>query len=336
VSQDYNTKGIVVRGFLPNLSLAYQNESAGYVGDSIFPIISGLNKEAKIYRNSRADAFRFEAGTRAPGGSAPIAETRADSVNIDPQNYSIGQKIPDELRDQASAPGNFKLQPEVEAVEYMMDQLSMSREKEVSNIIHTTDWSGNGVGGLDAEGNWGNSTEASDTMVVDLADGESKIVSETGKRPNTLFIDFPAWQKIKVSPFWLNKLNNTQFAGNITPQAIANTLNYEIIIGWSVENTAQESTDIDNMTSKYIMSSSVANNLKGNAMLFYKPSTPGLRTLSAGYQYRLRNSRSGQDILMTKWRDDEHHSDRLDAQQEFDISVMCAQCAVLWKDTALT
>lgn len=335
MSQDYNTKAILVRGFLNNVALKYQNSEMSYVTDRVFPIIGGLNKEAKVYKYSRADAFRSEAGVRAPGGAAPIAETRASAVNLDPVNYSIGKKITDELRQQATAPGNYNLNPDVNAVNYCMDQIMMKREKEFSSILHGTTWADGVSGGEDAAAGWGNATEASDTMVADLAAGESKIVSETGKRPNTLLLDFPAWQKIKASPFWLNKLNNTLFAGNITPEAIAQTLNYNIIIGWGVENTAPESTDQDAFTSKYILSADAASNLKGNAFLFYRPSAPSIDELSVGYQYRLRKPASGLDIALYRMRDDIHFSDIIVAEQEFDIAPMVVEAGYHWKNTAV-
>lgn len=334
MSQDYNTKGIIVRGFLNNVALKFQNEEAGYVTDRIFPIIGGLNKEAKVYKYSRADAFRSEAGVRAPGGEAPIAETRATAVNVDPVNYSIGKVIPDELRQQAAAPGNFRLPADTNAVNYCMDQIMMKREKEFSKILHATSWSGVAAGGADAGGNWGNTTAASDTMVNDLAAAESTIVAETGVRPNTLLLDFPAWQKIKTSPFWLDKLNNTQFAGNMTPEAIAQTLNYNIIIGWSVENTDPESTDQNAMTSKFILSLDGANNTKGNAFLFYRPTAPALDQISVGYQYRIRKPESGLDIAMYRERLGTRKSDLIWCEQEFDIAPMVTEAGYHWKNTA--
>ncbi len=334
MSQDYNTKQILVRGFLNNVALKFRNEPAGYVADSTFPIIGGLNKEAKVYKYSRADTFRSEAGVRAPGGEAPIAETRASSVPLNPINYALGKVIPDELRTQASAPGNFRLPADVNAVNYCMDQITMKREKKFSETLHGTAWSGNSAGGDSAGGNWGNTTEASDTMVVDLADAEEKIVSETGKRPNTLLLDFPAWQKIKTSPYWLNKLNHTQFSANIQPEEIARTLNYDIIIGWSIENTDPESTDQDSMTSKYILSANAADNKKGNAFLFYKPATPNLEEISAGYQYRLRKPASGLDIAMYRNRLDTRLSDLIWCEQEFDMAPMITDAGYHWKETA--
>jgi len=334
MSQDYNTKNIITRSFLRNVALKYQNSDESYVTDRVFDIIPGLNKEAKVYKHSRADAFRSEAGVRAPGGEAPIAETRASTVPLDPINYSLGKIIPDELRRQAEAPGNFALQPDVNAINYVLDQITMKKEIDFSNTLHTTAWGGNSAGGESAGGNWGNSTEASDTMVTDLADAETQIVGATGKRPNTLLLDFPAWQKIKVSPYWLNKLNNTQFAGNITPEAIANTLNYNIIIGWSVQNTDPQGTDQDAFTSKYILSADAADNLKGNAFLFYKPGRPALDELAAGYQYRVTKPGFGMDIALYQERLGTRLSDQIWAEQEIDIAPMVTDAGFHWKETA--
>lgn len=335
MSEDYNTKKIVVRGFLQNQSLQYRNEEAGYVSDKIFPVITGLNKEAKIYKHARADQFRAEAKTRAPGAPAAVGETRAEAVNLNPQNWAIARKIPDELRQQSRAQGNFPLKPDSDAAKWIADQIWIRRELEMSSILHSTVWSGVGAGGEDADGRWGDPDPALDTMVADIKSKTDVMILATGKRPNRLFLTQSAWSTICQGPFWLDKLNNTQFSASIRTQQIEQTLNLKIDIGWAVHNTDVESTDTDAHTGAFIMGPSGAGNQKGTAFLYYAPETPGIDTLSVGYQYRLIKD-GVSDVKMTKWREEAMHSDMIDGEMEFDFAPMITELGFLWKDTATT
>jgi hypothetical protein len=332
MSENTISLDIEVRQFLQNVALSYGNKK--YVGDEIFPVISGMSNTAKVHKESRADIYRNEVGVRAAGGAAPRAEVRGGSVNLDPVNYAIAKEVTDELRKRSELQGNFPYMPDAKALMYIADQIMMKREMEVSKLIHTKVWSGLPVGGEDAEGKWGTAVEADDTMMIDLKNAESQMVAAGCPKPNKLTLTFPAWQKICISPYWLNKLNNTQF-GLMTPEFLATTLNYKIVIAEAIVNTAEEkSGDIDELTSKYIMSPNVADNLKGHAFLSYSPDVPDTEELSAGYQYRVMND-DDEEIAISSWREPAKHQDVYDGEMMFDIAQMSGECGYLWKDTAI-
>ncbi len=324
----------IVRGYLNNLSLSYRNEDVAYVSDKIFPLIRGVNRKTQVFKYVKADQFRSEAKRRAPGGTTPLREVRGSKVDITPTNWAVGSQVPDEDREDASAPGNFNYDPTEDAVIDIADQLWMKREEEMSTVLYAENWAGSGVGGADAGGNWGNSTETSDTMIADIKAGEKEILSKTGQKPNSLFLDYSAWNKICQSPFWISKLVNTQFAQILSPELVAQTLKYNIVIGSAIKNIEDESTDKDSFTSEWIMSPPGASNDKGHAFLYYAPATPGRKKLSVGYQYSLIKDKSGSEILLTERRDGATRSDIYEGEREFDFAPMCTDCGYLWKNTA--
>lgn len=329
-----NNTDIVTRGFVRNVSLSYKNKK--YVADEIFPVVKGTSASKKIHRDSKADIYRSEAGVRAPGTAAPVAQVRGGTQNLNPVNYSVARAVTDELRRESRAQGNFNLAPDAKAVSYIADQIAMKKEIDFFKLIHSAVWSGIAAGGEDAEGHWGDSTEASDTMMEDIKKAEGIMMAAGCPKPNLLTLSNPAWLKICISPYWLTKLNNTQF-GLVSPEMMATTLSYKIIISEAITNVDPEkSQDIDTIASKYIMAPNVADNLKGHAFLSYSPAVAEEDMISAGLQYRIRNEEQGDDLAMSQWREPDKHQDKYDGEMNYDIVRISGECGYLWKDTALT
>lgn len=327
-----STDSRIVRGYLNNLSLSYGNDDESFVSDRIFPMIDGINRKAKIFKYVKADQFRIEVKRRGRGGTFPIREVRGNEVSLDPINWALRSDVTDEERLDARAPGNYNYNPEEDAVEDLGEQFLMKREQLMSETLYAIKWGTSTIGGTSAGGNWGNTTAASDTFIEDIVTEREVIVSNTGKSPNNLFLTMPAWTKISSSPKWSDKVTNNQQL--VTPDIVAKELKMNLIIGWAINNTTQESTDKDAFSSKYIMSSSVADNDKGQAFLYYTPTAPGRKKLSTGYQYRIRKEESGTGILIKQRRVEEVRSDAFEGEMELEFAPMATDTGFLWKDTA--
>ena len=75
---------------------------------------------------------------------------------------------------------------------------------------------------------------------------------------------------------------------------------------------------------------------KGVGFLYYKPARPGLKTPSAGYQYRLKKEQSGGGRLSTTWHEPARHSWMYDTEEDVDIAPVGLDLGYMWKDTATT
>jgi hypothetical protein len=327
-----NTNSRIVRGYLNNLSLSYGNSDQSFVGDKIFPMIDGINRQAQVFKYVKSDQFRIEVERRGRGGTFPVREVRGTTVSIDPVNWALRSDVTDEERLDARAPGNYNYNPEEDAVEDLGHQFMMKREQLMSEALYATTWGASPLGGEDAGGNWGNTTIASDTFIEDVEDRKATIISNTGQAPNRLMLTYPAWQKIAKSPKWNDKVTTNQQL--VTPAIVGDQLNLQIIVGWAIDNQAAEGVNTENFSSKYTMSSSVADNVKGQAFLYYAPETPGRKKLSVGYQYRIRKEESGTGILIKSRRAEEVRSDAFEGEMELDYAPMATDCGFLWKNTA--
>lgn len=331
-----NPTALIVRGALQNVSLRYRNSA--FVADQLFPIIDGVNKQAKVAKNLKGAWFRDEAEVRAPGTPAVVGEFRVGTQNLDPINYAFATMVTDEERDMAREPGSLPIQPDIEAIEYIANILDLKREVRASAVLHATDWSGAGAGGVDAEGHWGDATAANDTFLADIRTGRDTILKNTGVIANSLFLSWPAWSALSVAPALLALMSPRQLSKDalVTMEAIRQLINIEnLIVGAAVKNTDEETVAGTEFTAEYIWGTAGATHEKGIGFLYYKPPRPGLRTPSAGYQYRLKK-RNGSSRLSTTWRDNARHADMYDTEEDVDIAAVGTDLGYMWKDTALT
>lgn len=330
-----NPTSLIVRGALQNVSIAYRNPQ--YVADDLFPIIDGVNKQAKVAKYVKGAWFRDEAQVRAPGTPAVVGEFRMATSNLDPVNFAFASMVTDEARQAADEPGSLPIQPDIDAIEFIADKLDLKREVRCSALLHATDWSGAGAGGVDAEGHWGDATAANDTFLADIRTGRDTIRNNTGILPNSLFLSWPAWSALQIAPALLALMHPRQLGRDalVTVEALAQLINIpNIIIGQAVKNTDEETVADTSFTAVDVWGTT-GSETKGVGFLYYKPPAPGLKVPSAGYQYRLKK-RNGQGRLSTTWRENSRHADMYDTEEDIDIAAVGTDLGYMWKDTALT
>lgn len=328
-----NTNSMLVRDYLQNASILQRNQ--GYVADQVFPIIDGLNRTAKVCKYHVGPWFRDDAEPRAPGTPARVVDLKITSANLDPVNYAAACTIADEERQNAAIPSSAPIDPELDAVLYLTEKLDIKKEVRASAVLHAAAWSGQGPGGVDAEGHWGDATAANDTFLADIKTTRDAILANTGMMPNRLLLSYPAWSALQVAPALLALMNPQQLTANslVTTATLGALIGMEVIVGTAVKN-ADEETLADNFTSAYIWGTS-GSETKGIGFIYYAPTTPGLRSVSAGYQYRIKKA-NGLGRISTTWRDDARHADMIDMEEEVDITSVVVNAGYLFKDTATT
>lgn len=319
---------ILVRGALADVSLRYKNDM--YVADQVFPIIDGLGRQAKVAKFLKGAWFRNDAGYRAPGTMARRGGYVLTTENLDPKQIAFAKEIPDELREQAAAPGNLPLQPMQEAIEFCADKIDLFKEKVTADAIFSQTWVDGNSGGEDAEGGWGDTT-TSNSMITDVITAKQAIRKETGVEPNTLLIDYDTAVAQANNPNVTERIKYTQFAGTATDsvfQLIGAMLGVNVIVGRAIYSTADEKADGTDFDAANIWEKNAG---KGSALLFYRPAAPGLYQPTAGYQYRVM--RDGMARKTIQWRNEDIHSDIVEVNEEVDIAIVDTSMGYLWKDT---
>lgn len=346
-----NERGVLVRTVLQDVSIAYKNPM--YVADMVFPIVDGVSRSQKIAKRLRGSWFRDEAQERAPGSPAVRGYNDIATSNIDPINFAYSTNIPDEeMEDYNEGSNAFVDDPEVEALEFIADKLDMKREVRTRDVIFTEDWNGNGAGGVDAEGHWGDTTAANDTFITDVLDASKAILKKTGLLPNYMLFDPTGWYKLIKGPALVDKINPSSAAAidlaikrlggaTISTQdifdtsTIANLIKIpNIIIGTAIKNTAPlKENEVDNFTPQWIWQPDTGD--KGMCFIYYRPDRPGRRQVSAGYQYRVRKG-SGLVRENRTWYENAEHAQAYDGQEEVDISGVALDAGFLYTDITTT
>jgi len=325
---------IIVRGALQDVSIAYRN--GDYVSDMAFPIIDGLSRKTKVAKYAKGQWFRDLAEVRAPGTAARVADMKVSSVNLDPIQYATATQVTDEELEESKKTGNIPIQPEIDAQEFMADILDLSREARTAAVVHAASWSGEAAGGVDAEGGWGHATAASDTFLADIKTATDTIKANTGKLPNTLLLSYPAWSALKIAPALLALMYPTSLAAGSLVQvsSLEALIGMKVIVGGAITNSLGENAADDAFAPVYTWGTS-GSDRKGIGFVYYRPERPGLKVVSAGYQYRVKQA-GGSGRLLTSWRDDARHATMYDAIEEVDIAAVCLDAGFLFKDTATT
>ena len=330
-----NPGAVAVRTVLQEASVAYRNEL--YVADKIFPIVDGVSSQTKIIKETKGSWFRGEAGPRAPGTAARRSYRHLATSNIDPINNAHGDQVTEEdIRDYNR--GLLASDPELDAIEFIANQLDLKREIDCAALLHATNWNSVGAGGSDAEGAWGHATAASDTFLTDYETGYETILKNAQVRPNKFFMTEPCWSKLKFAPallalFTPDKLDSE---GRISLNGLADYLGVEeIIVASAVRNdAAQQVDDSAAWTPAWLWGTSGTED-KGVAFLYYAPDRPSKRQPSAGYQYRCKQI-NGLARYSTRWPEPSNHAWGYDSQEEIDIVAVSLDAGYMWKDTATT
>jgi len=321
-----NVKELIVAGPLANVSIAYRNMS--YIADRVFPIIDRVSPSAKIARYLKSAWFRDEAGIRGPGSRANRGGYPVDYVSISTKEYAFAKEVTDEDRRFLKAQGAPPLKPDQDAIEFATDKIDLKKERRVAELIFTSTWSG--VAGEDAGGGW--AAGSGNTFLADVRGRMETIRSNTGFKPNVLILDYGTYNSLKEESTVLDKIKYTE-RGVLTKELLAAILELdEVLIGEAIYSTAKETKSGTEFSAKNIWEKNAG---KGSAFLFYRPSSPGLKTPSAGYQARVEYE-NGLPRRTTTWREPAEHQDVYEVAEETDILVTGSDLGFLWYDTLLT
>ncbi len=324
-----NVKELMVTGPLQNVSVAYKNKS--YIGDRVFPILDGVDPKAKIAVYQKGAWFRDEAGIRGPGARAKRGGFPIGWATIATKEYAFAKEVTDEDRRFVNSPFAPPLKPEQDAIEFCADKIDLSKERRIASLITAGTWADGNVGGEDAEGLW-SPAGATNTFLGDIATGRKTIQKNCGVTPNCLILDFATYEALKQCDAILDKIKYTQ-RGVLTAELLAAVCDLdEVLIGEAIYSSAKETKAGTDFTAVYIWE---VNAGKGMGFLFYRPPSPGLKVVTAGYQCRTAYE-GGSPRRTTTWREAAEHQDVYEVAEETDIIQVSAACGYLFKDTYAT
>jgi len=294
---------------LTEVSIAYRN--AQFVAGEIFPSIPVTKQSNKYFIYSK-DNLRFLDDARRPGARANEIEWTLSSDTYFCEGHALAQAIPDELR----ANADQAIDVDVDTTEILTDLIYLQREIVVAGkatdptvITQNTTLSG--------QNQWSDFTNSDPIKAVE--DQKPTIQKQVGQLPNALLVSYPVFQALRNHTKILDRFKYTQVAV-IQPDHLKAAFNVDyFLVGSAVKNTAKEGAT-DNLD--YVWGK--------NAILFYRPPTPGRRTVSLGYQFTWLFGANTNGFLVKRYRDESRSSDIVEVQLYYDAKVVAPNAAYLW------
>jgi hypothetical protein len=225
---------------------------------------------------------------RGPGAEAPRGNYGISTASYICINDAIAYEIPDEVRDNADAP----LQPDVDASEWVADQLELGAEIRVADIIT-------------ASANWGYAaspttqwTNPSSSPFGDIMAAINGVVSKIGRKPNVGVCSWDVWRWLVDHPDFLERIKYTRPGARLEAADISSWFELDkFVIGSALKDTSEEG-----QTASPVF-------VWGDGFwVGYVAPNPSLRTPSAGYVFRWGNKEISRMRLETK------HTDLIEGQ----------------------
>lgn len=271
---------------LTSLSLAYKNQL--YIGDQIFPRVPVQKQTDYIWEFPRQAWQRIDVQKRAPGARSAEADYDLTTASYYTPTWAISKLVPDELR----ANADNVIRPDIEATEFVMDQLLRAQEKRIADL--TTGGSALWAYAASPTTKW--SSDTSDPY-GDIEDAINGVVSTIGRMPNVAVISWDVWRHLRQHPDLLDRVKYTRPNARVMTSDFGEWFGFEkFLIGMSLYDPALEG---QTGSPQYIW---------GDGMwLGYVPSAPALLTPAAGYLLEW----NGRQVR--RFRREEEYTDKIEA-----------------------
>lgn len=300
---------------MTNLSIAYRNPS--YIADMIFPTVNVVKISDYYYIYQMGDWFRDEARARAPGDTNRTIGYKLSSSTYSMIQYGIGNKIPDEVKENA----DDALAPSRDAVDLVTEKMFLRKEVLVGAMVMTV---GNWTYDKDVNGLWAD--PATSSFVQDIKAGMQEIKNGSGLRPNTLIIDDNTFDTYLTESERVRDQIKHVTDDVITTGMLATFFGLDrVLLGSAMKTTAIEKKTEVTVALQNIWE---VNAGKGSAWLGYVARSPGLKQPSAGYIFQ-----KGSRIIERTRGTDREKSDYVDAYETYDEKITGAILGKLFTDT---
>lgn len=309
---------------LTNVSIAWMQSASTYIADKVFPKVP-VQKQSDLYwKYSKSDWRRSDVKRRAPSTESPGTGWNMDTDQYFAHVYAVHKDIDDQLR--ANADSNFNL--DRDSTEFITNQLLLQRDVDwATSFFKEGVWSTNKVGTTDFV-KW---SDGGSDPIGDVADLIIEFRRLTGFKPNICVLGAEVMKALKQHPDIIDRIKYTQ-RGIVTEDLIATLFDVdELYTSYATIASGEQFPDarVQDAAATY----DFITNSKG-VLFAYAPSGPSLMTPSAGYTFTWKGYLGGnsQGIKVKRFRMEHISSDRIEAEQTYDMKVVAADLGVFLKD----
>jgi hypothetical protein len=225
---------------LSNLSVKYANDRAGYVVNK-FPTVNVAHETDTYYVYGR-EAFQIPETIRANG-----AEANQSEFILSTQTYSLDRhSLKDIVTDRERANANVGINPDVDTMELLTDQIMNRMEYNAAQTIFTTATSFDNTGSLAASYTWNLLTTGTD-VIGDVSSMTAVVMKSCGKEANTMLMGEQTYRYVKNQPNIIDRIKYSE-RGVITPEILSAVFDIKNIVKGSavydagIEGSATPST----------------------------------------------------------------------------------------------
>jgi hypothetical protein len=284
------------------------------VSEEVFPVLP-VAKQSNKYFIYGLDNLRPSLDERRPAGLARQMNWSLSTGSYACDGHALSDWIPDESRDNEDA----ALDVDTDTTIALTDKLFLNREVALEAALQAnmspTDLSAGAYANA-----WDTST-IDPVLAVDKA--KENILQATGQMPNRLLLSRPVFRGVRNNPLVKARISGAQNlpASLITAAMLAEVLEVEqVIVASGIKLTSKEGQP------------NAASFIWGkDALLYYKPPSPGLRTVALGYQFTWQTGRLGS--LVFRDRSNKRHADWVEVQRYYALQQIAAGAGVMWINT---
>lgn len=257
--------------YLSQMAINYRPQ--GFIADRVFPVVRVPKQSDKYVIFEQADLFRRETTARARGHEANKIQARVSSAGYYANNYALKADVT--LEDRLNADPVFVSQFEAARVRRVQDGLYIDWEVRQATQLTTLANVGTGAAVGSAWTDYVNSDPLGDIWTK-----ADQIQSATGYRPNKAIFAGEAWRNFRRHTDVIDKASNPTVTGGgnyPSPDAVAQLLEMEVLVGASYYNTAGEG-----------LSLSLSPIWGDHVVLLFTPpgNMPSMEDPSGGYSFR--------------------------------------------------
>ena len=292
------TNSVHVDQVLSNISIKYKNHM--YIAENVAPLVPVTNQSDKYYIFNKADDFTDTAEYRAPGTASTRHGFRVSTTPYMCEEIADATVLEDETRDNADS----VLRIETAKTNFVTNKVLLKLERIVETLCMTTT-------------NWDNSSTPSNLWddyvnsdpITDIETAIDTVEDGTGAKVNKMIISNDVWKILKHHPQILARKPNDSFRVARLEDLKAIFEIDDIMIGRASYNTANQG-----------QTASFSRIWSGDVWLGHVTNSPAIEEPSAIYTF-VWGRDGGQMRGVRRWRDENVHSDIIEAFMNFDCKV---------------
>ena len=331
-----------INGPLTNISIAFLQSADSFVASRVFPNIPVSKQSDAYFTYDRGEFNRDEMEERAPGTESAGGTYQIGNETYYARTRAYHKDVPDQVRANSDDP----IALDKEATLYVSHKALIKREVTwtstyfqavVPGAIWTFVADGNAtptaVGSYDPTDTNGTNnkklfwSDASSTPIEDIRQGKRFVQQRTGFRPNILTLSRNVFDILLDHPDIVGRLDRGQTPGGpatSNKESLSALFEVEeILVMDAIQNLGKEG---QTENSQFIGGK--------NALLSYRPSSPGVLTPAAGYTFSWTGlmGSGAEGGRIKRFRMENLESDRMEIQMSYDQKLIAADLGYMFSD----